>query len=433
VRKNWRRNPATLLAAALIAGSVLVAVPMTASASSKVTLTLWENYGTEGNAVAIRNIAKAFTKENPNILVNVVSEPAANYFPLLQAAEVSKSGPDLAVMWTGLFALQYESMIAPLKGHVSTAALNKMEGMNWTTPGLTGTSDPLVVPLETQFYIGFYNKALFARAGITSVPTDWTQLYSACAKLKKIGVGGFAYGSTGQALGAEFYPWYDLSYMMIGNYSVAQWKDLYNGSIPWTNSTNEASLAAWQKLKTMGCTNPDVLTDTNNIQQFISGKYAMIMDGTWDTEEYSSKMGTNVAPFVPPFSAQPIKGVVDYAGDGISVMNYSKNLADDYKFETFMTTPQAAAIINKAGLIPDLEGTTTSNPVNQEMLNFVSQDHMTIYPMLDNVTQGNIVNSGSKVLPTVLADQETPKAALENMQQTWQQLPANERGKGYAG
>jgi len=32
------------------------------------------------------------------------------------------------------------------------------------------------MPLETQFYIGFYNKALFKKAGITTVPTDWTQL-----------------------------------------------------------------------------------------------------------------------------------------------------------------------------------------------------------------------------------------------------------------
>ena len=118
---------------------------------------------------------------------------------------------------------------------------------------------------------------------------------------------------------------------MIGNYSVSQWKDLYNGSIPWTSSTNEASLAAWQKLKTMGCTNPDVLTDTDNIQQFISGKSAMIMDGTWDTAEYTSKMGSNVAAFIPPFSAKPITGVVDFPGDGISVMNYSKHLSDDYK------------------------------------------------------------------------------------------------------
>ncbi|MGC1419698.1 MAG: extracellular solute-binding protein [Acidimicrobiales bacterium] len=412
---------------------MLVAVPMVAGASSKVTLTLWENYGTESNATAIRAIAKAFTKQNPNILVNVVSEPAANYFPLLQSADVSKSGPDLAVMWTGLYALQYEGMIQPLKGHVPASDLAKMEGLQWMTPSMTGTSDPLVVPLETQFYIGFYNKSLFAKAGVTSVPTDWSQLYSACTKLKKIGVTPFAYGNGGQALGAEFYPWYDLSYMMIGDYSVAQWKGLYDGSIPWTSKTTEASLAAWQKLETMGCTNPDVLTDTTNIQQFETGKAAMIMDGTWDTLEYTKAMGSKVAAFVPPFSAKPITGVVDFPGDGISVMNYSKNLADDYKFETFLTSATAAAITNQAGLIPDLQGTTTSNPVNQEMLNFVTQQHMTVYPMLDNVTQGNVVNAGTSELPTVLANQTTPAAALAKMKQTWQQLPSSQRGSAYAG
>ena len=36
----------------------------------------------------------------------------------------------------------------------------------------------LVMPLENQFYIGFYNKALFAKAGIASVPTTGTQLYA---------------------------------------------------------------------------------------------------------------------------------------------------------------------------------------------------------------------------------------------------------------
>ena len=36
-----------------------------------------------------------------------------------------------------------------------------------------------------------------------------------------------------QALGAEFYPWYDASYMMIGQYSVSQWKGLYSGGISY--------------------------------------------------------------------------------------------------------------------------------------------------------------------------------------------------------
>jgi ABC-type glycerol-3-phosphate transport system substrate-binding protein len=426
-----RKGAIGVMAGALLAGTLLSAAP--SWGSSTTTLTIWENYGTEQNATALKNLAAAFTKANPTIKINVVSKPASNYFSLLQAAAISKSGPDLAVMWTGLYALQYSRYLVGLGGHVPAKDLAKMEGLSWMSPGLSGSTNPLVMPLETQFYIGFYNKSLFAKAGIASVPTNWSQLYSACSKLKAIGVTPFTYGNGGQALGAEFYPWYDLSYMMIGNYSVAQWKGLYSGAIPWNSSANVTALNNWHKLYTMGCTNKDVLTKTTNIQDFEKGKAAMIMDGTWDTAQYTSTMGAKVAAFVPPFSTAPIKGVVQYPGDGLSVTSYSKNQAAAFKFLDFMTTAAAAKIINAAGLIPDIAGSTTSNSVNQQMLNFVTKQHMVAYPMLDNVTQVNVVNTGNSVLPTVLNGQTSAKAALSKMAQTWSQLPASQRGKRYAG
>ncbi len=426
-----RRAALGVAAAGLLAATVLSATP--SWGSSTTTLTIWENYGTEQNATALKNLATAFTKANPSIKIDVVSKPASNYFSLLQAAAISKNGPDLAVMWTGLYALQYQSYLVGLKGHVPAKDLARMEGLSWMSPGLSGSSNPLVMPLETQFYIGFYNKNLFAKAGITSVPTDWSQLFNACTKLKKIGVTPFTYGNGGQALGAEFYPWYDMSYMMIGNYSVAKWKGLYSGAIPWTAPANVTALSNWHKLFTSACTNQDVLTKTNNIQDFEKGKAAMIMDGTWDTAQYTQTMGSKVAAFVPPFSTSPIKGVVQFPGDGLSVTSYSKNQAAAFKFLDYMTTPAAAAIINKAGLIPDISGSTTSNPVNQQMLNFVTKQHMTPYPMLDNVIQVNVVNAGSSELPTVLNGQVTAKAALQKMAQVWSQLPASQRGKQYAG
>ncbi|MFI5036331.1 MAG: ABC transporter substrate-binding protein [Acidimicrobiales bacterium] len=421
------------MAAALLTGSVLTASPSWGS-SGTTTITLWHNYGGTNQATAaLTALAHEFTVENPSIKVNVVSQPASNYFALLQAAAISKNGPDLAVMWTGLFTLQYSSYLVNLKGKVPAATLAKLGGLSWMSPGLNAANGPLVQPFQTQFYIGFYNKSLFARAGVTSVPTDWSQLYAACTKLKKIGVTPFTYGNGGQALGAEFYPWYDLSYMMIGNYSVSQWKGLYNGSIPWTSSANMAALASWHKLYTMGCTNTDVLTKTTNIQDFENGKAAMIMDGTWDTLTFTKAMGSKVAAFVPPFSNAPIKGVVQFPGDGLSIMSYSKHMAQDVKFLEFMATTKAAGIINAAGLIPDLTGVMTSNPVNQQMLNFVTKGGLTAYPMLDNVIQGNVVNAGSKVLTTVLNGQDTPQGALANMKQTLFQLPASKRGSQYSG
>ena len=403
------------------------------STAGPVTLTIWENYGTEQNATALKNLAKAFEQANKNVTVNVVSQPADNYFALLQAAAVSKTGPDLAVMWTGLFTLQYKEFLTNLKGKIPAADLARIDpnALKWTSDQFNAANGPYVIPLENQFYIGFYNKADFAKAGVTSVPTDWSQLFAACTKLKKAGFMPFTYGNGGQPLGAEFYPWYDMSYMMIGSHPVTNWEQLYSGQIPWTSAVNEAQLTEWAKLKSAGCTNSDVLTKTDNLGDFESGKAAMMVDGTWDTQKFTQALGSKVGAFVPPFSNTPIKGVVDFAGDGLSMTSYSQHQAEALKFLEFMTTTQAAKIINAAGLIPAINGTSTSNPVNQEMLNFVSQDHMTVYPMLDNVVQPNVVNTGSKELPSVLNGSISPKSALSSLQTTFGQLPASQRGNTY--
>jgi raffinose/stachyose/melibiose transport system substrate-binding protein len=145
-------------------------------------------------------------------------------------------------------------------------------------------------------------------------------------------------------------------------------------------------------------------------------------------------MGSNVAAFVPPFSNTPIKGVVEYPGDGFAVTKYSKNKADAFKFLDFLTTTQAGNIINAAGLIPDIKGLKTTNPVNQEMLNFVTDDHLTPYPMMDNFVQVNVGNAADAVLPAVLANQQSALSALQKMEEAWKALPAAQRSsKDYAG
>ena len=430
--RRWKML-AAVAAVALVATACGSSGGSSGSTSGPVTLTIWENYGTEQNATALKNLAKAFEKLHKNVTVNVVSQPADNYFALLQAAAVSKTGPDLAVMWTGLFTLQYKDFLTNLKGKIPAADLARIDpdALKWTSNGFNAANGPYVIPLENQFYIGFYNKAAFAKAGVTSVPTDWSQLFAACTKLKKAGFMPFTYGNGGQPLGAEFYPWYDMSYMMIGAHPVTDWQQLYSGQIPWTSSANEAQLAEWAKLKSAGCTNSDVLTKTDNLGDFESGKAAMMVDGTGDTQKFTQALGSKVGAFVPPFSNTPIKGVVDFAGDGLSMTSYSQHQAEALKFLEFMTTTQAAKIINAAGLIPAINGTSTSNPVNQEMLNFVSQDHMTVYPMLDNVVQPNVVNTGSKELPSVLNGSISPKSALGSLQTTFGQLPSSQRGTSY--
>jgi ABC-type glycerol-3-phosphate transport system substrate-binding protein len=399
--------------------------------STPVTLTLWHNYGTEQNATATQNLVTAYEKVHPNVTIKIVSQPADNYFSLLQASAVSKSGPDLAVMWTGLFTLQYKSFLTPLKGLVSADALAKTQGLQWTTDNFDPNGNPYVMPLETQFYIGFYNKADFAKAGIASVPTDWDELYADSAKLKAAGFTPLVYGNGGQGLGAEFYPWYDASYIEIGQLPVDQWRNLYDGTTTWNSASQEAAFAKWAALEQKGYTNPDILTKTDNLDAFLNGSAAMIVDGTWDTQKFTDAMKDNVAAFVPPFSDTPIKGVVDFPGDGFSITSYSQHKAVAADFLSFITSTAGQAAINAAGLIPDVKDATTTNPVNQQMLDFVTKDGLQPFPMLDNVVQGDVVDSGSKILPSILAGKIAPASGLGQLDSTWSHLAADSRGSTY--
>jgi len=398
--------------------------------ASGTVITIWHNLGTTQNATAVKGLTDAYTKLHPDVTFKLVDQPADNYFALLQAAAISKKGPDMALMWTGLFALQYKSYLQNLKGVVPASALANVGSLNWSSPNFDAANGPYVMPFDRQFYIGFYNKAAFKKAGVASVPTNWNDLYSACTKLKSAGYTPIVYGNGGQSLGALYYPWYDASYIAIGQGQTGM-KDLYTGDNQWNSAKNIAAYTKYAALKTKGCTNSDILTKTNNLDDFLGGKAAMIIDGTWDTQKFTDKMGSNVAAFVPPFSDAPIKGVVEFAGQGLSMTSYSKNKAAVANFMAFMATPAAAKVVDAAGLISDVNGSVTSNPVNQEMLDFAAKGGYSRFPMLDNVLQGDVVDAGNKILPAILGGTTSVASGLKQMAQVWSNLAPAKRGKTY--
>jgi raffinose/stachyose/melibiose transport system substrate-binding protein len=420
-----------VVAVAAVAGVTGAALAKPAAKHGGVTLTLWHNYGTEGNAVATKDLVAAFEKANPSITIKVVSQPADNYFALFQAASIAHTGPDLAVQWTGLFDLKYEKFLLNLKPYFSAAEIAKINGAKWMAPNFDTSQGLLVMPLENQFYIGFYNKALFAKAGIASAPTSWNALYSDCTKLKAKGITPMVYGSDTQGLGATFYPFYDFSYQMSGILSPTQWQGLYTGKTSWTSPAVSAQLSKWAALKSKGCTNPDVLTKSNILGAFTSGKAAMIVDGNWDTATLQKGLGKNLEPFVPPYASGQQKGVVEYPGDGFSVTKYSKHPKEAVAFLKFMTTSAAAKIISNAGLIPDIKGFKTNNRVSNAMLDFSAKGGYTAYPMLDNVIQPEVVTAASKQLVAAFGGDTSVSSALGSMKSALDALPSDRKGSSY--
>lgn len=414
----------------LLAGCGSATTSATNSSAGPVTLTLWENYGTEDEATATVNLVKAFEKSHPDIKINVVSQPASNYFSLLQAAAISKSGPDLAVMWSGLYALKYKDFLVNLNPYLPASLRQKVYGLKWSANHFNVADGTYIAPLENQFYMGFYNKALFQKAGISSPPTDWSQLYQDAAQLKAHGITPLLYGSGSQSLGSEFYPFYDLSYLMSSIYPVNQWKGLYDGKIPWTSAAIQDQLNKWVALYKQGDVNSNALTATNILSAFEQGKGAMLIKGNWDVSVLQKAMGSNLGVFLPPFSATPQHTVVMFPGDGYSMTSYSQHKPQAAEFLRFILSPQGQKIESQAGLIPDVQGSTTDNPLNNQLLNYAAQGY-SVYPMIDNVIQPDVVNTGSKELDAAFVGNISVAQALQNMQKTLDGLPASERGSQY--
>jgi raffinose/stachyose/melibiose transport system substrate-binding protein len=398
------------------------------SPSGKVTLTFWENYGTQLSLLnTAKNLIHAYEKLHPNVTIKMVSQPANNYFALLQASAISHTGPDLAVMWTGLYLPPYASIMADVRPYIPPSVLNNVEGLQWGAQNFNASKPILAMPVDAQFYMGFYNKKDFAKAGIKQVPQDWNQLYAACGALKKVGITPIVYGSASASYTGEFNPWYDFSYLMIGALKPSQWAALYSGSIAWNSPLVQAQLAHWHELFVKGCVNTDALTDSNNLGQFVSGKAAMTTDdGSWDVGQFTQQMGSNVGAMVPPFSTAPQHGVVYFPGDAISVMKESPNIPAAAKFLAFMDSPAGATQIAAAGLIPDIKNFNSTNTLNSQMLGFVKSGY-TVYPMLDNVTQPEIVNVGYQVLPALLVGQTSVGAAVGSMMAKHNELPLAHR------
>ena len=215
--------------------------------------------------------------------------------------------------------------------------------------------------------------------------------------------------------------------MMI--FPVEDWKKLFSGES--RGRMRGSRPAQWGDLKAKGCTNEDVLTNTESIAQFEAGQAAMTLEGSWDFKEFQDKMGDNVGLFLPPFVDEPLKGVVEFPGNGYGITSYSTHKAEAADFLKFMLTKEAQQIIADGGLIPTIEGTSPSQPMAIALLDYAASQGYARYPMIDNVMQPEVLDVATRVLNAILAGTMSPQDAAQKMQDALMSLPADRRGDTY--
>ena len=395
--------------------------------SSRETLVLWHNGSFA--ATTTKLLTQAFERSHPGVTFDLVAQPSGDYFAALQAALISGKGPDLVNLWPAQYLTRFEPNLVNIDPYISSALLSKVSGESYFAKNGSLPAGTYGVPFENQFYNGFYNKALFAKAHIASPPRDWSQLTSDCGKLRSAGAIPVVYGA--QSGSGEFNPVYEWSYLLAGVYPLSSWNGLLNGRISYASGPIVNQLSRWHGMAAAGCTNSNALTNKVAANEFTSGKAAMIFKGSWDAGSFYQAMGAKVGAMLPPYSTSPMSGIIEETGEGYGVPTSAPHKAMAIKFLEFILSPQGQKIIATSGQTPVLPGYKATNPLQQSLLSMASSASFHVYPMFDNLMQAPVESVAARLLDQVLVGQISPRQAATEIAGAESNLPTNARNVNY--
>ena len=350
-------------------GSTALAAPLTSSAVSGTVN--WWAWSPTDTATADAEIA-AFNKVYPNIKVvfKLISIP--NWVATLRPALLSGQGPDIFDMQPGAYVQEFNSF-ALNAVPMAEAAL----GSNWQSKvapsGVSGlTYDGKLTGLSIgSVYAGslWINEGLFQKYSLTA-PTTLAQWVHVCQVFKSHNQGCFVQGASQEGFDQ------DPLQSLANSVQPGLWTDASKGTAKWSDPGIVKTLAIWKELFSDGVMQPGALgylqyPDANN--DFLTGKDAMIMNGTWymvNTTEAGIASGQSAAGMSSPkpFVALPIQfpdvaglgNKSEMYGDadwGLSVYTHSKNIPAAEKFVEWLTSSTAGqqSVANQLDDLPALK------------------------------------------------------------------------------
>jgi ABC-type glycerol-3-phosphate transport system substrate-binding protein len=224
-------------------------------------------------------------------------------------------------------------------------------------PYLTGegVGDPAhyAIPVQAHVYLFYYNKALFAKAGISGAPKTFQELLSDCTSLKKAGITPITNGFSGSAGNI---PWnYGIASQVLSPWGLAAWA---NRTIGWTDPRFNTGLTYLQQMAAQGCFGDRATAateqDTDGVSAFQGGRGAMLFWNVLDSSTFGGAVGGvgNVGTFAfprVPTSAYPAGTPDSGYNANWSLMSYSKHCRVAWNYISFTLGQQAQQIMWNVG------------------------------------------------------------------------------------
>ncbi|GAA2794473.1 extracellular solute-binding protein [Kribbella solani] len=317
--------------------------------SGDQTLTYWaSNQGTslDNDKEVLTPVLKKFTDET-GIKVNLEVIGWNDLQTRIQTAITSGQAPDVVNIGnTWAASLQATDAFLPFDGDAMTAigGKDKFVPTALATGGKEGT-DPTSVPLYGLAYGLYYNKAMFAAAGLQP-PKTWEEMVTAA---KKLTIPGKQWG---MALAAGSYTENVHFAFINAAQNKADWFSA-DGKPAFTADGNVQGVLRYldlmQQDKVANPSNAQYDNGTKSVNDFATKKVAMVINqNNADSSIVANGMKAGeygVVPFPAPAGGEQVASHV--AGINLSVFKNTKHKDAALKFVKYMTDATTQSTLDK--------------------------------------------------------------------------------------
>jgi multiple sugar transport system substrate-binding protein len=355
-----------LVAAGCSSGGSSGSSSSSSGSSGHVTLTYWNGF-TGPDEPAVKALVNKFNQTHKNITIDMTIMPWDVFYEKLLPAYAANNGPDVVAMDTQQLP-QYaaKGVFAPLTSYYSSSANDTGSLVSAATDATKVKGTQYAVPANFAPLMLYWNKTLFAKAGLSGPPTNWAQWQADAVKLTK---GGSS-------------PQYGIA--LAENNTIAMWPILLwenGGGVTNPDATKSmlsdpgtiSAVDQWSKLVVKNGIAPKNITGAEADSLFTAQKAAMEMNGPWATTGYqTAKVDFGLAP-IP---AGPKKSVTlaDVVGMSVNAKDSSAKQAAAETFFTWWNTASSQTYYAvHTGFVPTNTGVTAADlKANPDVADFQS-------------------------------------------------------------
>ncbi len=174
--------------------------------AGQVTIEWWHISTTNPLLTIFQDLANQYMKDHPNVKINITVRANDPFKEALNAAMQADDPPDIFQSWGGGVLQQYAE--AGLLKDISADLQKDGWGASFGKAGLdlySYNGKNYGVPWDLGAVGFWYNKALFAQAGITQVPATWDDFLNVVKTLKQKGITPISLGEGSKWPGAFYW------------------------------------------------------------------------------------------------------------------------------------------------------------------------------------------------------------------------------------